>query len=194
MEIIRPKPKQPIPANARRVFQGKIFDAYQWEQELYDGTTAIFEKLKRPDTVIIIPVLDDGKILFARQEQPDKAPFVGLLGGRVEENEDILEAAKRELKEESGYEAKEWLLFDAIQPVSKIEWMIYTFIARNCEPKGEQTLDAGEKIFLQTATFGEFVDIVTSDKFNDRELQIKFLRAKLDPQEMAKLKKLILDL
>ena len=46
MEIQRPKSKQPIPENAKRVFKGIIFDVYQWEQELYNGSKAVFEKLK----------------------------------------------------------------------------------------------------------------------------------------------------
>src|SRR3989344_90768 len=104
MEIKRPKSKQPIPENAKRVFRGVIFDVYQWEQEMYDGTRTIFEKLKRPDTVVVFRVLPDGKIILTEQEQPGgKGPFIGATGGRVDEGEDILAVAKRELLEESGY-------------------------------------------------------------------------------------------
>src|SRR3989344_4305397 len=110
MKIERPKSKQPLPEHAKRVFKGAVFDVYQWEQELYDGTHKTFEKLKRPDTVVVFPVLDDGKILLTEQEQPGKEPFIGATGGKVEEGEDILEAVKRELLEESGYEAEEFIL------------------------------------------------------------------------------------
>lgn len=95
MEIPRPKSKQPMPENAKRVFKGVVFDVYQWEQELYDGSKATFEKLKRPDTVVVFPVLPDGKILLTEQEQPGKDPFIGGLGGRMDEGEDMLETAKR---------------------------------------------------------------------------------------------------
>ena len=101
MEINRPKSKQPIPDNAKKVFGGVLFDVYQWEQELFDGTKTLFEKLKRPDTVVVFPVLDDGKIILTEQEQPGKEPFIGATGGRVDEGEDILEAGKRELPEEN---------------------------------------------------------------------------------------------
>ncbi len=56
MKIIRPESKQPMPANAKRVFKGVVFDTYQWEQDMYDGTKKTFEKLKRPDTVVVFPV------------------------------------------------------------------------------------------------------------------------------------------
>src|SRR3989344_6006543 len=102
-----------IPPQAKRVFKGVIFDVYQWEQKMFDGTTTTFEKLKRPDTVVVFPILPDGRILLTEQEQPGKQLFIGATGGRVDENEDILESAKRELLEESGYKAEEYVLWDA---------------------------------------------------------------------------------
>ena len=168
-----------------------MFDTYQWEVEGYDGSKKIFEKLKRPDTTMIIPVTENGKIIVALQEQPHKPPFIGTVGGRVDEGEDILQAAKRELLEETGYEAKEWILFDAIQPVSKIEWAIYTFIAKGCKKIAEQNLDGAEKIELKFITFDEFIDLaVNDDKFGD-ELKIKILEAKLQPKKIEELKKLL---
>ncbi len=191
MEIKRPQSKQPLPENAKLVFKGVMFDTYQWEVEGYDGCKRIFEKLRRPDTVMIIPVTEDGKIIVALQEQPNKPPFVGTVGGRVDEGENALEAAKRELLEETGHEAKEWILFDAIQPVSKIEWAIYTFIAKGCKKIGEQNLDGAEKIELKFLSFEEFIDLaVNDDKFGD-EFKIKILEAKLQPQKMEEFKKLL---
>src|SRR5688572_20587166 len=99
MNIEKPKSKQPIPDNAKKVFEGVIFDVYQWEQEMYDGTKAVFEKLRRPDTVSIIPVTESGQIIFSYQEQPGTAGAYSTLGGRVDEGEDVLDAAKRELLE-----------------------------------------------------------------------------------------------
>ncbi|TSC77647.1 MAG: ADP-ribose pyrophosphatase [Parcubacteria group bacterium Gr01-1014_24] len=192
MKIVRPSSKQPLPENAKLVFKGIIFDTYQWEVDGYDGSRKIFEKLKRPDTAMIIPITEDGKIILALQEQPHKPPFIGTVGGRVDEGEDVLEAAKRELLEETGYIAKEWLLFDAVQPVSKIEWAVYTFIAKGCKKVAEQNLDGAEKIELKFISFEEFINLaINDDKFGD-EFKIKILEAKLNPNKMAEIKKLIL--
>src|SRR3989344_2214727 len=192
MEIKRPQSKQPLPENAKLVFKGVMFDTYQWEVDGYDGSKRIFEKLKRPDTVMIIPITEEGKIIVALQEQPHKPPFIGTIGGRVDEGEDVLETAKRELLEETGYEAKEWVLFDVVQPVSKIEWAIYTFIAKGCKKIAEQDLDGAEKIELKFVSFEEFIDLaVNDDKFGD-EFRIKILEAKLEPTKMEELRKLIL--
>lgn len=191
MNIQKPQSKQPLPENAKRVFKGIIFDTYQWEVDGYDGTKKTFEKLKRPDTVMIIPVTDDGQIILTKQEQPHKQPFIGSAGGRVDEGEEPLEAAKRELLEETGYEAKEWILYDAVQPVSKIEWAVYTFIAKGCKKVSEQKLDGAEKIDLIFVDFDKFVEMVLHGEFGDLELKVKILEAKLNPDKMAEIKKLI---
>jgi len=191
MNIERPKSKQPLPENAKLVFKGIVFDTYQWEIDGYDGSKKIFEKLKRPDTAMIVPVTEDGKIIIGIQEQPNKPLFTGLIGGRFDEGEEPLEVAERELLEETGYKAKEWLLLDAVQPVSKIDWAVYTFIARGCKKVTEQNLDGAEKIELKCVDFDEFVNIVLQPEFGDLELRIKMLEAKADPNKMAEIKKLI---
>jgi len=190
MQIERPKSKQPIPDDARRVFRGVVFDVYQWEQELFDGTKTTFEKLKRPDTVVVFPVLDDGRIVLTEQEQPGKEPFIGATGGRVDEGEGILEAAKRELLEESGYEASRFHLWDAQQPISKIDWTVFVFIAKGLKQVADMSLDAGERIELKPVSFDEFVEIGLSERFGEKEIAPSLYEAKLDPDKMAELRKL----
>lgn len=189
MNIERPKSKQPIPENAKRVFKGVLFDTYQWEQEMFDGSKAIFEKVKRPDTVVIFPVLPDGRIVLTQQEQPGKEPFIGATGGRVDEGEDILVAAKRELLEESGYEADSFVLWDSQHPTSKIDGVVYTFIAKGLRKVSDLHLDAGEKIKLLTVTLDELIDLATTkhESFSEKEVIIKFFEAKLDSSKMKEL-------
>lgn len=192
MNIQRPESKQPIPDNAKIVFKGVLFDVYQWEQEMFDSTKTIFEKLKRPDTVVVFPVLPDGKIILTEQEQPGKKPFIGATGGRVDEGEDILTAAKRELLEESGYEAEEYILWDAQHPTSKIDWVVYTFIAKGLKKVADLHLDAGEKIKLLPVALDKLIDIATNehDSFYEKEVIVKFFEAKLNPKKMEELKEL----
>lgn len=190
MNIFRPISKQPIPSHAKKVFRGVVFDVYQWEQELFDGTKATFEKLKRSDTVVVFPVLDDGKIILTEQEQPGKEPFIGGAGGRVEEGEDILEAAKRELLEESGYEASEFILWDAQHPTSKIDWVVFYFIAKGLRKVANMNLDAGEKITLRPVTLDEFIDMATNKRFEEKEIVARLYEAKLNSKKKEALQEL----
>jgi ADP-ribose pyrophosphatase len=164
-----------IPSNATKVFTGVIFDVYQWEQQLFDGTTATFERLTRPDTVQIIPVIDT-RIIIAHEEQPDRAPYYSLLGGRIESQESALAAAKRELKEESGIEAATWIEYGKTMPMGKIEWTIHTYIAKQCAYRQAPSLDAGEKITLMTLSVDDFIDYVTQPEFRGIHMSLDVLR------------------
>src|SRR3989344_3011148 len=192
MDIQRPKSKQQIPPHAKRVHKGIMFDTYQWEQDMFDGTKAVFEKVKRPDTVVVFPVLSSGKIILTEQEQPGRPPFIGATGGRVDEGEDILTAAKRELLEESGYIAEEFILWDARYPVGKVDWVVYTFIAKGLKKIADLDLDAGEKIELITLTLEELIDTALDKKthFAEQEILEKFYQAKYVPEKKKELEEL----
>lgn len=190
MTIERPESRQHMPEDATLVFKGKMFDVFQWRQQMYDGSYQTFEKLKRPDTVVVFAILDDGSILLTKQEQPGKSLFIGAAGGRVDEGEEIEEAAARELLEETGYRAKELILWHSEQPVSKIDWAVYTFIAKGLEKVDEQRLDAGEKITLHPVTFDEFIDTALRNEFTEREIVKYIYEAKIDKQKLEELREL----
>lgn len=191
-KIVRPESAITMPKEARRVFSGEVFDIYQWQQQMFDGSYHTYEKVVRTDSVIVIPVTKEGKIIITEQEQPCKKPYTDFPGGILEQKEAPEEGARRELLEETGYEAGELVLWHAIQPAARIEWAIYTFIAYDCQKKTDQKLDPGEKIKLKLINFDEFIEITTGDKLRDSETKIRVLNAKLDTQKMDELKKLFL--
>lgn len=190
MKLQRPASRQPIPNTAKKVFAGKIFDVYQWQQKMFDGTYEVFEKVKRPDSVIVFGVFDNGDILLTKQAQPGKQAFIGAAGGIVDDGEDILLAAKRELLEETGYEAEHFELWHSEQPSSKIEWAVYVFIAKGLKKVAEQHLDAGEKIQTMRVPFTEFLEIGLRPDFYEKEI-VKFIyQAKIDPDYYDSLRNL----
>lgn len=181
MQVQRPKSRQPLPEDAKKVFDGIVFDVYHWPVEHDDGTVKMFEKIKRRDTITVIPVLSDGKIVMAYEEQPHMDPYLAFLGGRAELNEEPFETAKRELLEETGLVSEDWSLLMSTQPFAKIEWACYVFVARNCQKVTEPKLDGAEKIDLKEYTWQELVDTIVSDEFDDYlELKLMFMQAKLD--------------
>jgi len=192
-EIKRPKPIRSIPIDAKELFTGKIFTLYQWQQKMFDGSTATFEMLKRPDTVMIIPVTEDNKIVLTRQEQPGHH-FTGLAGGRLDKNETIIQAAQRELLEETGLQASSFDLLNAFQPAGeKIDWFVFTLVGRNCKKVQDQNLDSGEKVEIMEVNFEEFIDICLQEDFRDNELQMIILKHFYKYKDFSKLKSLILN-
>lgn len=190
MNIERPKSKQPIPENAKVVYKGVVFDVYQWEQKMYDNTVQTFEKVKQRDTVVVFPVLDNGDILLTEQTQPGRDFFIDASSGRVDEGEDILDAAKRELLEETGYIADEFILWKAQQPFAKTEYVIYNFIAKGCKKVDDQHVDAGEQVKLVPYSFDEFLKLGQNNSFRAYDIVIELLRAQLDENKYKELKEL----
>ena len=174
--------QNPVPSNAKLVFKGKLFEVWQWEQKMFDGSVEIFEHLKRPNTAVVIPTVGD-KILIEVQEQPHRLkPFLSLPGGRCGWDENPLAGAKRELLEETGYESYDWTLWKELNPVGKIEWTVYTYIARNCIEKQAPHLDPGEKITIRLIDFEDFLMLSEDPSFYERELIGVLLRARFDPK------------
>ncbi len=150
-----PKNAYLVPNNAVCVFKGVIYDVYQWQQKMYDGSFTTFEMLKRPDTLKVIAV-HGSKIVITEQEQPGLGHFYDLPGGRHDrEDEDELDGAKRELVEETGMSFRNWKLIYAKQPAPKIESFFYIFIATDLIATEVQNLDSGEKIIVHFMTLEE---------------------------------------
>ena len=169
------------------VFKGEIFEVWQWEQKMFDGITRTFEKLKRTDSADAIAVVGDS-ILIEEQEQPHRPLFTCIPGGRCDEGEDALSAAKRELLEETGYASDDWVPFRERIPYNSMVWTIYTFIARDCKFVKEPHLDAGEKIAVKLVSFDEFLDLSQEPDFRDKELGSYLLRAQFEPKFKEELK------
>jgi len=157
-----------IPASAKRVFKGVIFDVYQWEQKMFDGSMATFERLKRPSTIQVIPIMGS-KIILAREQQPLQEEKYSFIGGRQEEGETDLETAKRELMEEAGLASNDWELLWNFDSFGKIDWKICVFVAKNCKKVAAQKLDPGEKITPEEYSFDEFVEKVCDPSFLEKE-------------------------
>lgn len=162
MKKLVPKDAVLIPDSAGKVFEGQIFDVYHWSQKMFDGSKQTFEMLKRPDTVTVIPIVDD-KIITIEDEQPPSGMRLSFPGGRVDAHEpDTLFAAKREAKEETGYEFGNWRLVNVTQPHTKLEWFIYFYIASGAKKTAEPHPDAGEKITIKELTFDETKNFVVT--------------------------------
>ena len=159
-----PKTVSLIPDNAKCVFAGKIFDVYQWPQELFDGTTETFEMLRRHDTVKIIAIKDK-RIVITKQKQPGKDWFYDFPGGRndhPEENE--LAAAKREMLEETGMSFRSWRLVEVHQPFVKMDWLVYTFLATDFASQASQKLDGGEMIEVEEIDFAKLKELSQTEQ------------------------------
>ncbi len=162
-----------LPANAKKVFCGIIFNTYQWEQEQFDGTFKTFEAVERPDTVVVIPIVDN-KIIILDEEQPGGIKRLNFPTGRLDLDEEPKVAALRELHEETGITPLSIEPLDEEEPFSKIKWKLYFYIARGIKNSEELHLDPGEKIRINYMDFDAFYE-----KVIDMQIEVPKLILKL---------------
>ncbi len=102
------------------------------------------EIVKHPGAVVILPITDDNYVYMVRQyRKPVEEELIELPAGKLEQDEDPIETAKRELKEELSLEALEWtrLTFTYSSPGFTDEKM-YFFLAKGLkESYGEADED-----------------------------------------------------
>ncbi len=174
------KQKSSIPENAKKVFEGKLFDVYQWEQEMFDGSKQIFERVTKIDTAVVIAFTEDGKILVLNQEQPARGKYTSLPSGMIERGDEPMQTAERELLEETGYVAKELKLWHSHQLHDKVVWTYFYFIAKGCRKVSEQKLDVGgEKIEVMELEMSEFLDMLLVQKIKGSEIIMKMMNEDL---------------
>ncbi len=159
--------KRKIPAHAKKVFSGILYDVYHWEQRLPGNRYKTYEGVRKLDTVVIFASVGN-KVLLAKEKRVGVPMEIGVLGGHIERGEKPLHAAKRELLEESGYSSKNWKLLAVWDHSSlTIEQRNYFFVARDCKKTGEMRLEDGESITLLTTGFDNMVSMASKqNKFN----------------------------
>ncbi|MBH1962092.1 MAG: NUDIX hydrolase [Rhodocyclales bacterium] len=99
------------------VFDGKLLRVRRDQVRLPDGQPAVREWIAHPGAVVIVALLDNGQLLFERQYRYAlHRVFLELPAGKIDPNEHPLDTAKRELREETGYQAKTWRHLGVMHP------------------------------------------------------------------------------
>jgi len=122
--------------------------------------------LEYPTWVNIIAITEDGQFLMVEQYRHGLQDiFIELVAGVVEPGEEPLAAAKRELLEETGYGAGEWILNTVIsQNPSSTTNLTYSFIATGVKKLTSQNLDETEDISIKLLSEKEVKELLISDK------------------------------
>ena len=120
--------------------------------------------LEFPDWINVIAVTRDGHIVMEDQYRHALGQtHFELPAGVIDPGETPLEAAKRELSEETGFGGGEWSLFMKVSPnPTNHTNFSYTFLATDVEPIGTQHQEATEDIRVHLLTTDEVYEILTS--------------------------------
>src|SRR6516164_6187948 len=89
------------------IYEGKVFGVRADAVEEPNGVRATRVVITHPGSVVVLPVLDDGRIVMIEQYRHATRQYLWeLVAGRIDKGETLKQAAARELKEETGYTAK----------------------------------------------------------------------------------------
>lgn len=150
------------------VLQGHFLHARRDEVRLPDGAIATREYIVHPGAVMIVPILDDGRLVLERQYRyPVGRVFVEFPAGKIDPGEPVWDCGRRELEEETGYRAREWARAGVIHnAIAYSTEGIEIWFARGLQA-GASRLDAGEFLDVFTATAEEMDAWVASGRLTD---------------------------
>ena len=161
------------------VYQGSLLKVHRDIVRLPDGTEGSREYIKHPGAVAIVALTDDRQLLLERQYRyPPRREFIEIPAGKLEPGEPHLATAKRELLEETGYEAREWTSLCTVDTsIGYTDERIELFLARKLIKKTRK-LDPGEFLEVFLLPFDDAVAMVRDGRISDIKTVAAILWAK----------------
>lgn len=167
--------------SAEYIFRGRIINLRRDEAILPNGATATREVIEHPGGVCVVPITDDGQVLFVRQfRYPYMEECLEIPAGKRDKgDEEPLECGIRELREETGATAEKFISLGELYPspgyCGEIIWMFAAtgLSFGDCDPDEDEFLSV-ERYSLEKA-----VEMVLSGEIKDAKTQAAVLKVKL---------------
>ena len=150
------------------VYQGKLLQVKCDAVRLPDGKAATREYVEHNGAVMIIPLLDSGELVMERQYRyVMRRHCLEFPAGKIDPGEEPLATGRRELLEETGYVAREWIYLTSIHPtVAYSTERILVYLARGLEQRGGK-LDDGDFLEELSLPLAALLELVHSGEISD---------------------------
>ena len=175
------KQLQEVKIASEEIFDGHVVHLYKDTVRLPNGNSAPRETVRHVGAVAVVPMTDDGKVIVERQfRYPLDAVITEIPAGKLDSKaEDRLAAAKRELAEETGYTADEWISLGDYYPAAAYTDEVITMYLAKGLHKGERNLDEDEFLNVAEVPLEELVQDIMAGRIADGKTQAAILKAYL---------------
>ena len=168
-----------VMTDSELVFDGVILHVRKDGILLPNGKSATREVIRHIGAVCVVPITDDNRIVMERQfRYPVDSVITEIPAGKLDSyDEDRLEAAKRELREETGFTADEWIDMGIYYPAAAYsDEKITMYLAKGLH-KGETDLDEDEFLDTFLVPIEDVVADIMAGKIPDGKTQVAVLKA-----------------
>lgn len=168
-----------VKTGSQEIFDGVILHVFKDTVKLPNGNPATREVIRHVGAVGVIPVTDDGKVIVERQfRYPLNRVITEIPAGKLDSfTEDRLSAAKRELEEETGYTAKEWIDMGDYYPTpAYCDERITLYLAKGLA-LGQRHLDEDEFLNFEAVPLETLVEQIMDGTITDGKTQVAILKA-----------------
>jgi ADP-ribose pyrophosphatase len=154
--------------SSEMIYQGRVFGLRRDEVLEPSGLRTTREVITHPGSVVVLPVLPDGRIVMVRQYRHATRQYLWeLVAGRKEPEETPKQGAARELLEETGYRAKRFKVFlDVFPTPGFLEERMYLLLAEGLTA-GEAQPEEDEKIEVRAYRANELKQMIKSGRLRD---------------------------
>lgn len=173
--------------SSETIFEGKIINVERWQVRLPDGSTAPREVVRHHGAAAVVPVDENGYVTLVRQHRVVNHRFTWEIpAGKLDKpGESTLDAAKRELSEETGLSAENWtLLSDILTTPGFCDEHIGIYLATGLSAH-ETHPDEDEFIHSTTMPLDEAVGMIWSGAIRDSKTIVGLLMAQRALQQNA---------
>lgn len=170
--------------NKNYIYKGKIINVRCDDALLPNGKPCIREIVEHPGGVCIAALTDSNELMFVRQfRYPYMEVILELPAGKLEKGEDPLESGKRELLEEIGCTAEEYIDLGKFYPTcGYVDEIIYLYLAKGLA-FSEQHLDEDEFLNIEKIPLEKAVEMVLNNEIPDGKTQAAILKTYLKVKE-----------
>ena len=154
--------------SSKMIYQGRVFGVRRDQVIEPNGVHATREVITHPGSVVVLPVLDDRRILMIEQYRYATRQYMWeLVAGRIDEGESVKKAAARELREETGYRAKQYeVILDVFPTPGFLEERMYILLAQGLT-EGTAQPEEDEKIVARPFRVPELKQMMQTGKLRD---------------------------